>query len=427
MTQILQSGQHPDADQLNAFVERALTPHEQQQMLAHLAICPDCRAIAYLAQPAVVEEAGLPRTVAARKPWFSGWNLALPAALAVAFLVILTVHLRNVGTAKPDAEVVKTMRLEQTPSLPQMSSSTAQAVAPKPVPAPIQKPAFSANAIAASSSSSTAPVHGAPPQVNSGESLAGRSTNTRLSPDSGVAYDAVHGGLPRQTVSGGSLISASSAQAAASPANVMPSGTAQTAGISNVDSVHRELRSSLAQYNSATVTAQSGLNQAFQAAPTAPPPPEAPRSENETVSVSSAAAMLDTESTQSSQLVAGNATASLAQPAFKMKKQPSLPSHLPALSTISNARQELVIDSAGSLFRSEDAGVTWQPIPPQWTGRAVKLQLSPLQTLAKSTNPAASTATAKSAPTAPAQPIFELTNDAGYIWISTDGQTWKRR
>jgi hypothetical protein len=113
-----------------------------------------------------------------------------------------------------------------------------------------------------------------------------------------------------------------------------------------------------------------------------------------------------------------------------MKKQPSLPSHLPALSTISNARQELAVDTAGSLFRSEDAGVSWQPVPVQWTGRALKLQLTPppnTHTLAKSSNSVAATATTKPAPTAAAQPTFELTNDTGIVWISTDGQTWKHK
>jgi photosystem II stability/assembly factor-like uncharacterized protein len=113
------------------------------------------------------------------------------------------------------------------------------------------------------------------------------------------------------------------------------------------------------------------------------------------------------------------------------KKQPTLPSHLPALSTSSNARQELAIDTAGALFRSEDAGVTWRPVSVQWTGRAVKITLvsSPNQRLlAKDTSPAAaSSAAAKPSATAPAPAIFELTNDAGELWTSTDGQVWKHK
>jgi hypothetical protein len=113
-----------------------------------------------------------------------------------------------------------------------------------------------------------------------------------------------------------------------------------------------------------------------------------------------------------------------------MKKQPSLPSHLPALSTLSNARQQLAIDTDGSLFRSEDAGVSWQHVAAQWTGRAVKLRFAAApstQSLAKSANSAAGTVASKLAQPAQAQPTFELTNDTGIVWISTDGQTWKRK
>jgi Putative zinc-finger len=414
MTQVLQSGQHPDADQLNAFVEHALPPHEQQQMLAHLAVCPDCRAIAHLAQPELVEEATLPRAVVTRRPWFSGWNLALPAGLAVAFLVILTVHLHNVSTTKHDAEANKTAHLEPTLSPPQTPSPAAQAVTPKPVPAPIQKPAFSANALAAASASNTATMPGAAQQTGFDGYFAGRSPNARPSPDYGVMYDAAHGEQPLQAVK---------VPTETSPARATPSGAAQTATLSNVDSAHRELRSSGTQYNSTAASAQSTPHLAFQAAPPPPLSPPAPASVNEAVAVANQPAMLETESSASSQPTAGKAMGSLAGTSLKMKKQPSLPSHLAALSTISNARQELAIDSAGALFRSEDAGVTWQPIPAQWTGRAVKLQLSATPT----TQSMAKTANSVAAMPAAAQPVFELTNDEGIVWVSSDGRTWKRK
>jgi hypothetical protein len=112
---------------------------------------------------------------------------------------------------------------------------------------------------------------------------------------------------------------------------------------------------------------------------------------------------LETESNASSEVIGGKAIGSLAAPTLKMKKQPSLPSHLPALSTISNTGQ-------------------------QWTGRAVKLRLAPppsTQSFAKSANPVTATAAAKPSPAAPAQACFELTNDMGIAWLSTDGQTWK--
>lgn len=50
---------HPDADLLTAFSERTLTENERQQVMAHLALCTDCRhavALAAPPQPAEVEQ-----------------------------------------------------------------------------------------------------------------------------------------------------------------------------------------------------------------------------------------------------------------------------------------------------------------------------------------------------------------------------------
>ena len=51
MSDLTQFGQHPDADQLTAFVEHALPPHEREQTLAHLATCEHCRAVVALSLP----------------------------------------------------------------------------------------------------------------------------------------------------------------------------------------------------------------------------------------------------------------------------------------------------------------------------------------------------------------------------------------
>lgn len=49
---------HPDADLLTAFCERTLTENERQQVMAHLALCSDCRhAVALAVPPEMMEPA----------------------------------------------------------------------------------------------------------------------------------------------------------------------------------------------------------------------------------------------------------------------------------------------------------------------------------------------------------------------------------
>jgi anti-sigma factor ChrR (cupin superfamily) len=93
MSELLQFGQHPDADQLSAFIEHALAAHEQEATLAHLAICPHCRSIVALSMPEIEELPAAP-PAAARRPWFSGWMM-LPAGAALAALILAGIYIRS--------------------------------------------------------------------------------------------------------------------------------------------------------------------------------------------------------------------------------------------------------------------------------------------------------------------------------------------
>jgi hypothetical protein len=53
-----------------------------------------------------------------------------------------------------------------------------------------------------------------------------------------------------------------------------------------------------------------------------------------------------------------------------------LPSGLPALSTASRGRLALALDTANTLFISDDGGRRWQPVPAKWKGRAVSVKLA---------------------------------------------------
>ncbi len=94
MSDLLQSGQHPDADQLSAFIEDALPAHEQEETLAHLATCSHCRSIVALSLPPteVLAEAH-PETV--RRPWLSSWIMVWPAGVALAALILAGIYIRS--------------------------------------------------------------------------------------------------------------------------------------------------------------------------------------------------------------------------------------------------------------------------------------------------------------------------------------------
>ena len=100
MSEDFQPGQHPDADQLNAFAEGALPVHEREATLAHLAGCAHCRMIVSLALPPMEDEAAAPQPVfTARKPWFANWRFLWPTAAAgFAALLVFVVHMHNMAS-----------------------------------------------------------------------------------------------------------------------------------------------------------------------------------------------------------------------------------------------------------------------------------------------------------------------------------------
>ena len=92
MSDLLQAGQHPDADQLNAFVEHTLPAHEQQKTLAHLAVCPACRQIVALSLPPV-DETWQPEAV--RRRWSPRWSPAWVVIPAIAALILVVLYVHN--------------------------------------------------------------------------------------------------------------------------------------------------------------------------------------------------------------------------------------------------------------------------------------------------------------------------------------------
>jgi hypothetical protein len=125
MSDLLQSGQHPDADQLSAFIDHALPAHEREETLAHLAICPHCRSIVALSMPPA-EELPQAHPDPVRGPWFSRWIMVLPAGAALAALVLGGIYVRNGLVVEKHAAPMQTA--QATPPAPQEQSQPTAAL-----------------------------------------------------------------------------------------------------------------------------------------------------------------------------------------------------------------------------------------------------------------------------------------------------------
>jgi hypothetical protein len=131
MSEILQAGQHPDADQLSAFVEHTLPAHEQQQTLAHLANCPACRQIVALSLPPADETPVLQPAV--RHRWFPRWHLAWAGIPAFAALILVILFVRN-GEKRVHQESVPAQVADARKPAAPLVESTPPEVARKEVP-----------------------------------------------------------------------------------------------------------------------------------------------------------------------------------------------------------------------------------------------------------------------------------------------------
>jgi hypothetical protein len=132
MSELRQAGQHPDADQLNAFVEHTLPAHEQQQTFAHLATCPTCRQIVALALPPVEEFAVVAPGPARRFPTLRLVWVAIPALAA---LIVLGIFIR-----RPDTPTHTTTAPAQMAAVRPPAAESAPEAASKAEPPPSAPP-----------------------------------------------------------------------------------------------------------------------------------------------------------------------------------------------------------------------------------------------------------------------------------------------
>ena len=109
MSELLQSGQHLDADQVSALVDHALPPHEREAVLAHLAVCGECRDTVALVSPPM--EARPAKDVKEKRSrWFFNLSVLAPVAAAGLAAILLYVHFAarpHGGSTGPEPQVAR--------------------------------------------------------------------------------------------------------------------------------------------------------------------------------------------------------------------------------------------------------------------------------------------------------------------------------
>jgi hypothetical protein len=362
---------HPDADSLNAFAEQALAAPEREQVLAHLAGCSRCRQVIFLAQQAAAEAevpAWLPAARSTSQPgaWFWSWRFAwIPAtAMAAALALVVTFHPWHTAPA------------------PEMAKVTPQSEAAIPEPAPQER-------------TGAAAVHKPTPALTAKSTAGNADFAARREPPEELAQEAA----PSAALTGepGATAASSGVGNAFLPSSIKSAPQPEPAVTAWPQERQRTTGASSASANTSQVSQKSMRAEAYSAHASRP------------AAVASAGPRLAQQSQPAPAASFDSATQQQfgGSSIFRKVNPPKLPSGMAVVSRATAQRLMLEIDRAGALFLSYDSGEHWQPVPQQWTGRAIEVRAK----------------TTLSGNTAP-EMKFELKNETGSTWASADGKTW---
>jgi hypothetical protein len=378
---------HPDAEVLNAFAEQVLAPEERAEVLAHLGGCSRCREIVFLATEACFEEeeTALAQTsvlpVEQRKPrlrgWFAGWRLMwIPACTVTAVVLIaLAVHVRRTG------ERTEMARVTPAPAIPAEKAG--------PVPqAQSSKPA------------ATVTGKAKPSEDKSAETLAARVAELPNKPVP-LADNAAFRALDREN--GAKTLF---------PATLPPAPRFAVASAGMPGKARMESSAPVELQQQASVAYATQTEKVF----------DANRRMNlrvasveQEANVPMAASVLKSAAVQTE-------FASMQKSAVHLRIV-NLPNGEAPVSAVRIPPRTLALASDGTLYLSRDMGLRWQAVAAQWKGKAVTVRLrrEPLPGIEKSQDKSEDNpADARE----PRSRRFELVNDQGQVWVSTDGLIW---
>ncbi|MGA9069716.1 MAG: carboxypeptidase regulatory-like domain-containing protein [Terracidiphilus sp.] len=336
---------HPDADQIGAFVERALPAHERDEMLGHLAICPECRAVVALSLPEVEEPMPTPQVVA-RQPWWFGWRVAWPVATAFAALVLIFIHLHSAPVA-PSAPPPNQIARVNPPALitPQAEEPAAPANHRALSPA---NPQDASRKLPAPVEPKQNPVTPIPAHGIESFSLSGRDTGSlneiaqaTILQDESLKKSVKTSAAPRVRVSG---------------ATGAASGVA--GGMIGADAKSQPQETFGARSAAKIILAAPQETNATAMQTPAPTSRSVIEMRPFTANAESAADAASREAMQAAHF-----------------KHP-LPSHLPVLSMATLGGSIVAIDTNNAVFLSKDDGKHWKAVHAPWLARPVKAQLA---------------------------------------------------
>ncbi|MDR3724663.1 MAG: zf-HC2 domain-containing protein [Terracidiphilus sp.] len=385
---------HPDAEILNAFAEQALLPEERAEVLAHLGGCSRCREIVFLATEARFEEETMPALAATQAAkshgswlhgWFAGWRLMwIPAcAVTAVVLVAMAVHLRRAGT--------ETARLTPAPAI------SAQAAAPAPQ---AQSGKTAAPPAKGAPHTAAAPVEAKPPEDKSEGILAARVAVLPNKPaplaDNAPfrALDLEHGTktLPRVALPPAPRFAVASTgtpgkERTESPT---PAGLQQQANVAYATQTEK------------VFDANRKMNLRVA-------------SVEQEVNVPMAASVLKSAAVQTEFVP-------MQKSAVRMRIA-NLPNGEVPVSTVRILPRTLALAGDGTLYLSKDMCMHWQAVASQWQGKAVAVRLRGVAA-ADAGKSVQGLERIHEAADSFVPHTFELVNDKGQVWTSTDGLIW---
>jgi hypothetical protein len=468
MTATTQHGPHPEAELLSAFAERALSAHERNHVLAHLAVCTRCRQVVALSASAseleshtlVAAAAAAPAVAAHRRPnpWWTRWRLVwIPAAVVAAFTVtVVSLNLRRTEPAGVRIEIAKQVPpsggppsseqgVPTPPALTKDETPPASPDAPaSSAPTRQQTPTLQPSAKAQPHLPSVA-VTAAPPEPRA--AYAGAAAAPRALPPGPqpVQLEPQPAQPQPPPPSATQTVTVASDQSAPETASAQPFISLQPALKPANSPLHATPPTPAAPLASPSSPASAELqaerekkfadfNRQVDAAETTDRL-SAARANPQAASVGAAVSASNTSGAAYTQPAASNhgSIASFSS-AFGLSSGAGLagtpirlPSGLALASIASSGHLLLAVDKSGTLFLTQDSGVTWRQVARQWSGRAILVRTRNLADRRAVTTPSAPSASASSAesPAPPAPSIvFEVVNERNQVWQSADGLVW---